>query len=147
MTLVRFNPWRDASSLQNRINHVFDNAFLRPERSDNELALSNWRPAVDIFDREDRVVIKAELPGVEKEDINVDLKDRVLTLKGQRSFENEVKEENVYRRERAHGSFQRAFTLPADLKAAMINADYKDGVLTIEIPKPEKAQPKQITIN
>lgn len=147
MTLVRWNPWRDVSSIQSRFNHVFDDAFFRPLRAETKAATSHWQPAVDIFDQEDRLVIKAELPGVEKEDITVDLKERVLTLKGSRSFENEVKDENVYRRERAYGTFQRAFSLPANLDAEMINADYKDGVLTIEIPKPVKEQPKQITVN
>ena len=147
MTLVRWNPWRDGTNMRRQIDRVFDDAFFWPNRSDDEMSMANFRPAVDIFDKEDRVVIKAELPGVDKKDISVDVRDNVLTLKGTRSFDKEVKEDNVYRRERAYGSFQRAFNLPADLKTETINADYKDGVLTIEIPKPEKEQPKQITIN
>ena len=147
MALVRWNPWREVSTLQNRFNHVFDDAFFRPFRTETQAVTNHWQPAVDIFDKEDRMVIKAELPGVAKEDIKVDLKERVLTLKGSRSFENEVKDEKVYRRERAYGTFQRAFSLPEDLDAETISADYKDGVLTIEIPKAAKEQPKQITIN
>jgi HSP20 family protein len=91
-----------------------------------------------MYDEDDRVVIKAELPGVDKKDIAVDVKDRVLTLSGERTYDNEVKAENYYRRERAYGKFQRAFNLPADVDSDKINADFKDGLLIIEVPKPEK---------
>ena len=85
--------------------------------------------------------------GIDKKDIALDVKDRVLTLKGERAFDNEVKEENFYRRERTYGKFERAFNLPAHVKIEDIKADYKDGVLRIEIPKPEVQQPKQITVH
>jgi HSP20 family protein len=100
-----------------------------------------------MYDEDDRVVIKAELPGVDKKDIAVDLKDRVLTLSGERAYDNEGKEENYYRRERAYGKFQRVFSLPADVDSDKINADFKDGLLIIEVPKPEKKKPKNITIH
>ena len=134
-------------TLQDRINRFFDDSFFRPGFRNDDFALSTWHPVVDIYDDNDKIVIKAELPGMEKEDISIDLKDNILTLKGERNLENEKKEENYYRRERSFGKFERAFTLPTGLNPEKIKADYKDGVLKIEIPKPEKEKPKQITVH
>ena len=147
MNLVRRNPWRNMFTLQNRMNHFFDDASYPVFKGDEELAMCNWNPVVDIYDNDNNIVIKAELPGIDKKDIVIDVKDRVLTLKGERSLDNEVKEENFYRRERAFGKFERAFTLPTDVDSGEIKADFKDGVLKIDIPKPEKQKPKQITIH
>jgi HSP20 family protein len=102
---------------------------------------------VDIYENEDTVVVKAELPGVDKEDIKVDLKDGVLTLSGQRSHEKEVKEENYYRKERAFGRFQRSFSVPTEIDPDKIKAEFKDGVLKVEIPKPEEQKPKKIAVH
>ena len=147
MNIVRWNPWRERSSLENRISRFFDDAFRPTSWLNEDFGLGNWKPVVDIYDHDDKIVIKAELPGVDKKDIEVDLKDRVLTLKGERSYENEVKEENYHRKERAFGKFHRSFTLPAGYDPEKINADYKDGVLKIEIPKPEEQKPKKITVH
>ena len=147
MTLVKWTPMREMMALPYRINRLFDDSFFRAGFSDNDLALSAWHPMVDIYDDNDHIVIKAELPGIDKKDITIDLKDGVLTLKGERNVENEEKEDNYYRRERSFGKFERAFTLPTGLDPEKIKADYKDGVLKIEIPKPEKEKPKQITIH
>lgn len=147
MTLVKWSPWREMAPLQHRINRFFDDSFFPSRWVDDEFAMNTWNPVVDIYDNDDRIVIKAELPGLDKKDIAVDLKDSVLTLKGERSHNNEMKEENYYRRERAFGTFHRAFTLPTNLNPDKIKADFKDGVLKIEIPKPEKEKPKQITIH
>jgi len=146
MQLVRFNPVRDMFSFRNRINHIFDDFFYPINRDEVELSMGNWNPVVDVYDNDDSIVIKAELPGIDKEGIEIDVKDRVLTLKGERSSENEVKDDNYYRRERSFGKFERAFTLPADVDPDKIKADFKDGVLKIDIPKPEKQKPRQITI-
>lgn len=146
MNLVRWNPWREMSTLQHRINHLFNEPFFR-SGEDDELRMGTWYPAVDMFDDDDKIVIKAELPGMDKKDISVDIENRVLTLSGERSYDNEVKEENYYRRERATGKFKRAFNLPADVDADNIKADFKDGVLRVEIPKPEEQKPKQITVH
>jgi HSP20 family protein len=100
-----------------------------------------------MFDDDEKIVIKAELPGMKKNDFSVDVKDRVLTLSGERNYDNEVKEENYYRRERTYGKFKRAFHLPADVDADNIKAEFKDGVLRVEIPKPEAQKPKQITVH
>ena len=147
MNLVRWNPWREMSTLHNRMNRLFNEPLFGNGDDDTELSLGSWYPAVDMFDNGDHIVIKAELPGMDKKDIEVDLKDRVLTLSGERNYDNEVKEENYYRRERAAGSFKRAFNLPADVDSDQIKADFKEGVLKIEIPKPEEQKPKQITVH
>jgi HSP20 family protein len=147
MNIVRWNPWRERSSLENRIHRFFDDSFLPTSWRNEDFGLRNWKPVVDIYDNDDKIVIKAELPGVDKKDIEVDLKDRVLTLKGERSYENEVKEEHYHRKERAFGKFHRSFVLPAGYDPEKINADFKDGVLKVEIPKPEEEKPKKITVH
>jgi len=147
MNLVKWNPWREMPALHNRINRMFDDPFFSIDRLADEDTLGMWNPAVDLYEKEDHFVIKAELPGINKNDIKVDLKDRVLTLSGERSFDNEVKEENYYRRERSFGKFQRAFTLPAEVDAEKIKAEFKDGVLQIEVPKPENKKAKRVTIH
>lgn len=138
---------REAMSLQDRINRFFDDAYFPSFFKNEAVSLGNWHPMVDIYDDNDKVVIKAELPGVDKKDISIDLKDRVLTLKGERSVDNEVQEDRYYRRERTYGRFERSFSLPAGLDPVKIKADYRDGVLKIEVPKPEEEKPKQITIH
>ena len=147
MQLVKFNPVRDMFSFRNRINHIFDDVFYPINRDEVEFSMESWNPVVDVYDNDDSIVIKAELPGIDKEGIEIDVKDRVLTLKGERSSESEVKDDNYYRRERSFGRFERAFTLPADVDPDKIKADYKDGVLKIDIPKPEEKKPRQITIH
>jgi len=147
MNLVRWNPWREMNTLQHRFNHLLADSFFQPSRSEDELSLGTWHPVVDMYDEDDRIIIKAELPGMEKKDISVDVKDQVLTLSGERNHDDEVKEEKYYRRERAYGKFQRAFSLPADVNSDNIKADFKDGLLKIEVPKPEKQKPKEITVH
>jgi len=147
MNLVRWNPWREMSTLQNRINHLLNEPFFRSDREDDDLSMGSWYPAVDMFDNDDTIVIKAELPGMDKKDISVDVKDRVLTLSGERNYDKEVKEDNYYRRERASGKFKRAFNLPVDIDPDKIKADFKDGVLKVEMPKPESQKPKKITVH
>ena len=104
-------------------------------------------PAVDIYETPDRVVMKAELPGLTREDIEINVRDNTLSLRGERKFEKEVTEENYLRIERAHGSFQRSFTLPATIQQDKIRAVFKDGVLELSLPKAEEARPKQIKID
>lgn len=149
MTLVRWSPWREMVTMQDRMNRFLDDSFTTTGAGfgGGQLEMANWHPMVDIYDKDEKIVIKAELPGLEKKDIAIDVKDRVLTLKGERAYDNETKDEKYYRRERTYGKFQRSFTLPAGLDSEKIKADYKDGVLSVEIPKPEKEQPKQITIH
>jgi len=147
MDLIRWNPWNELVSLRERMNRVFDDSLLRSDRREDPLAMGTWSPAVDMFEKDDQVVIKAELPGLDKNDISLDLQNGVLTLKGERKYENEVKEENYYRREMSCGKFIRSFTLPADVDADKIKAEFQRGLLTVEVPKPEEHKPKQIPVN
>jgi HSP20 family protein len=145
MELVRFNPWNDGWNLPNRFNRIFGSAFA-PSQTLDENCDCLWQPVVDIYEEENGVALKADLPGIDKKDIAIDVKDGVLTLSGERSTENETKEKNFYRRERTYGKFQRAFTLPEGVEAEDIKADFKDGVLKVHIPKAAVEEPKKITI-
>jgi HSP20 family protein len=147
MELIIWNPMKDMFSLRHQKNHLFDDVLRPVVRGDSRLSKWNRYPTVDIYDNDENIVIKAELPGIDKKDIVIDVKDGVLTLKGERSFDNEVKEEKYYCRERTFGKFERVFRLPADVDPEKISADYKDGILKINIPKPEEQQPKQITVH
>jgi HSP20 family protein len=129
------------------LSRVFDDFFLPSTTTEDGSMARGWNPVVDIYDKEDSIVLKAELPGVSKKDIDVDIKDRVLTLKGERSADNELKEDNYYRRERTYGRFERSFTLPANVDPDKIKANYNDGVLKIEVPKLEDQKPKQVTVH
>jgi len=147
MQLMKWNPANDLFSLRHHMNGMFDDFFYPSRRSTGGESLWKWNPAVDIYEEEGNIVVKAEVPGMDKENISVDVKDRVLTLKGERSADNEVKEDNYFRRERTYGSFERAFTLPADVNTDEIKAEYTDGVLKVIVPKPEIAKPKQISVH
>jgi HSP20 family protein len=147
MNLVKWNPMREMETWQNRINSLFDRGLFPSFSLDDDMSLGNWRPVVDIYENDDTLVVKAELPGVDKKDIRVDLKDGVLTLSGERSHEKEVKEENYYRKERAWGSFHRSFNVPADIDPDKIKAEFKDGILKVEIPRPEEKKPKKIAVH
>ncbi len=147
MELVRWNPIRDTFSLRNHMNRVFGDFYFPTNREEGDLPMWNWDPVVDVYDNDDNIVLKAEIPGIDKKDIEIDVKGRVLTLKGERSSDNEVKEDNYYRRERCFGKFERAFNLPVNVELDKIKANYKDGVLEIEIPKPEEKKPKQISVH
>jgi HSP20 family protein len=129
------------------MTRFFDDPFFRLGRMVDDDSMGMWNPAVDLYEKDDHFVIKAELPGVDKNDIKVDLKDRVLTLSGERTYDNEVKEDNYYRKERSYGKFQRAFRLPADVDSDKIKAEFKDGVLQVEVPKPDEIKAKEVTIH
>ncbi|MBT8339642.1 MAG: Hsp20/alpha crystallin family protein [Desulfatitalea sp.] len=147
MELIRWNPRNNLFNLPSRFGALWDD-FFAPSRhmTDNE-GLWGWNPAVDVFENDDAIVLKAELPGVEKDKICVDVNGRVLTLKGERVSDNEVKQDNYYRRERTQGHFQRSFALPSEIDPDTIKASFKDGVLKVEMPKPEAVKPKQIPVN
>ncbi|MGA9535221.1 MAG: Hsp20/alpha crystallin family protein [Desulfobacterales bacterium] len=147
MALVKWDPFKEVTTLQERINRLFEDAFPRTREREEDLSPGVWRPAVDIYEGEKAVVLKAELPGIKKEDVSVEVKDNVLTIKGERKAESEIKEEKYYRRERTYGSFSRSFNLQYTVKPDKIKARFKDGVLVIEVPKPEEEKPKQINVN
>ena len=145
MAVVRWDAFRDLNILQDRMNRLFDNAG-RGWKSDEPSATTTWSPSVDIFETEGEIVVKAELPGMERKDITLNLENNVLTLKGERRFEKETKEENYHRIERSYGSFLRSFTLPDAADGSKVSADFKDGVLTVHLPKGEKARPKAVEV-
>ena len=147
MTLAKWDPFRDVETLQNRINLMFEDCFGRTRDPDDEMSLCAWRPAVDIYETDNGIVLAAELPGVGKENVSVEVKDNILTLKGERTANPDLRQENFYRRERCYGTFQRSFTLQQNIQPGLIKATFKDGVLQIEIPKPVEEQAKQITVN
>jgi HSP20 family protein len=147
MNLVRWNPLREVATLHNSLNRYFDGDLFPSLWHDDKVPVSTWHPVVDVYEEEESYVVKAELPGMDRKDIEVDIKDGVLTLTGQRSAENEVKEGKFFRKERAYGKFYRAFNLPDNLNEHEIKAEFKDGLLTITLPKPEEKKPRQITVH
>jgi len=147
MAIVRFEPFRELISLQDRMNRLFNESY-RSQGSEDDWALGGtWAPAVDIYEHENNIVIKAELPGVDPKDVDIRLENNTLTLSGERKFDNEVKKENYHRVERAYGAFTRSFTLPTVVDQGSIKAEFKDGVLRVTLPKREEAKPKQIQIS
>jgi HSP20 family protein len=147
MALVKWDPFRDVAELQHRINRMFDDSFGPSRDREDETNMCAWRPAVDIYETESGVILALDLPGVSKENVAVEVKDNILTLKGERLPKPEIKEESYYRRECCYGTFQRSFTLHHNIHPNLIKATFKDGMLEIEIPRPEEEQPKQITVN
>ncbi|MBI2619679.1 MAG: Hsp20/alpha crystallin family protein [Ignavibacteriales bacterium] len=147
MSLIRWNPARETErwNMQREINRLFD-SFFRGGIQDEDFGLGVWTPAVDIVEHENEYVVRVELPGISKEDVKIILESNVLTIRGERKQEKDVKEENYQRMERSYGSFQRSFTLPTTVKNDNIDASYKDGILTITLPKLEEAKPKQIEV-
>ncbi len=146
MTIVKWDPFRNVAALQDRINRIFEESFSRTADLDDDISMSAWKPLVDFYETDESIILKAELPGIKKDDVSVEVKDNVLTLKGVRTEEKEIKEKNYYRKERAFGTFSRAFNLQHRIQPDKIKARFKDGVLKIEIPKPEEEKPKQITV-
>jgi HSP20 family protein len=149
MPIVRWEPFRDLVSLQGRMNRLFDESFRGASRggAEEDWAQGAWSPAVDIYEKDGTIVLKAELPGIDPKDVDVRVENNILTLKGERRFEAEVKQESYQRVERAYGAFSRSFTLPTVVDTDNIKAEFKDGVLRMSLPKKEEAKPKQISIN
>jgi len=139
MTLVRWDPFRDLLSLQRRLNTVATEA-------DDDHGKAAWAPPVDIFERGDDLVLRAELPGVEQGDIDISVENNTLVLRGQRKGEQELNDENAYRRERVFGLFTRSFALPKTIDPEKIAASYKNGVLEVRLPKAEQAKSRKITV-
>ena len=142
MPIVRWDPFREVNSLQNRVN-----SLLRDLSSENEtVATAGFVPPVDIYEDEKKVVIKLEVPGIEEKDLQVSVENHSLTVRGERKFESEEKEENFHRIERRYGSFYRSFTLPTTVDTENVEANYAAGVLRLELNKKAEAQPRQIKV-
>ena len=142
MQLVQWNPFQDLVAMSNRHTRTLNDSYT-PRAEDS---FGAWAPPVDIFERQDHLVIRAETPGVEMEDVDVRIENGVLTLQGERKQDTEVKEENAYRTERIYGRFTRSFSLPTTVDAAKVTATHKDGVLEVIVPKVESAKPKKVEI-
>ncbi len=140
MSLIKWDPFRELNTFPGRIG-----TFLGRDW-ENAMSTTAWNPSVDIFENDNDVVVKVELPGMDPKDIDVRLENNVLMLKGERRFEKETKEENYHRVEREYGSFSRAFSLPTAVKEDKVIAEYKDGILKIVLPKKEEAKPKAIKV-
>ena len=156
MTLIRWNPerrlgsWRpvgdfagDFFNMHREIDRLFDR--LGGDLADDGTT-STWLPAVDILERDDAFEVRAELPGMKKDDVKITLRDDILTIRGEKKQESEKKEQNYHRVERSYGSFQRSFTLPSSVRSDRIDATYNEGVLTIVLPKSEEAKPRDIEV-
>src|SRR5437588_6246448 len=145
MVITRWDPFRELNTLQNRVNSLFQDYG----RSNQEELTTpgSFVPAVDVYDDEHKVILKLEVPGVKQEDLDVQVENQTLTVRGQRTFEKEEKEENFQRIERRYGSFSRSFTLPNTIDTQSVKADYENGILKIELAKREEAKPKQIKVN
>src|SRR6202045_3645180 len=142
-TLNRWEPFRGVSTLQEQINRLFTDSFERTGESN----LTTWAPSVDIYENEQELVVKADLPEVDPKDLDIRVENNILTIRGERKFEKQVNDGNYLRVERAYGSFARSFSLANTVNAEAIKADYQNGVLTLHIPKREEAKPKQIKVN
>ncbi len=147
MAIVKWDPFRDVAALQDRINRIFNDSFGRSRDLEDEVSLYDWRPPVEIYETNEGIVLKVELPGVNKDDVSVEVKNNVLTLKGERLLDPEIKDEHYYRKERSFGKFNRSFSLQESIKPDSIKASFKDGVLTVEVPRAEEEKPKQITVD
>src|SRR2546425_11528337 len=143
-TLTRWEPFRGVVTLQDHINRLFEDLV---GRGAEESSLAAWSPAVDIYETEHELVVKADLPEIDPKDLDIRVENNILTIRGERKFEKKVNEDNYLRVERAYGSFARSFTLANTVNSDAIKADYQNGVLTLNIPKREEAKPKQIKVN
>lgn len=143
MAITRWDPYREVQALQNRFNSLFGNF----NEGEGPLTTASFVPPVDVYEDEKKVVLKLEVPGMEEKDLDVSVENNTLTVKGERKLEKEEKEENFHRIERRYGSFFRAFTLPNTVDTEHVKADYRAGVLKLELAKKPEAQPKQIKVN
>ena len=143
MAITRWDPFREVVALQNRMNSL----FREMNENDNPLTTASFVPAVDIYEDPKKVVLKLEVPGMEEKDLDIRVENNTLTVKGERKFEKDEKEENFHRIERRYGTFYRSFTLPSTVDTENVNASYNAGILKLELSKKPEAQPKQIKVN
>ncbi|MGI8920901.1 MAG: Hsp20/alpha crystallin family protein [Solirubrobacteraceae bacterium] len=145
MALVRWEPARELSSLQNEMNRLFSTFFDTPSNGGMPVS-PRWVPAMDLVEEGDTYVLRADLPGLDEEDVSIELEDRVLTLSGERKLEHEDHREGYARFERAYGSFTRSLTLPQGVDPEGIAASFEKGVLEVRVPKPEERKPRRVAI-
>lgn len=145
MAITRWDPFRDVLTLQNRLNSVFQD-YNRGESSGDNLTTASFVPPVDVYEDEHQIILKLEIPGLKQEDLDIQLENNNLSVRGERKFEKEEKEENFHRIERRYGSFYRSFTIPNTVNPDTVKADYDAGVLRIQLEKRAEAKPKQIKV-
>jgi HSP20 family protein len=146
MAIVRWEPLRNLVTAQSEFERFLREAFS-PTSAEGEVSTRTWAPPVDIYENGDNLVLKAELPGINPDDVEIRVEDNTLYLKGERKFEKDVKEQNYHRVERSYGTFTRSFSLPNSVDADKVTANFKDGILTLTMPKKEEAKPKTIKIS
>jgi HSP20 family protein len=142
--ITRWDPFRELAQLQERVNRLFQETNLSHEEG---MTASSFVPPVDIYETEHNIVLQMEVPGVEQKDLDIRIENNTITIRGERKFEKEVKEENFHRVERRYGSFQRSFSLPNTVNTDQVSADYDNGVLKVTLAKRAEAKPKQIKVN
>ncbi len=147
-TLVRFDPFEDMTRLQREVNRLFEGSYAPAARNGGaEMASARvWSPSVDIYEDRNEIVVKADLPGLKQEDIDIELAGDTLTLKGERKFEDTERKDGYVRVERTYGTFQRAFTIGVPVQHDGVQASYKDGILEVHLPKSEETKPKKVTV-
>jgi HSP20 family protein len=145
MSLVRWNPFTELERVQREMNRLFNDTTGGLAKNESA-SLSRWTPAVDIFEAEDEIRLTAELPGMRRDDVRVDVEDRLLTISGERRLENEDKQDDYTRIERVYGQFSRSFNLPSTVDVDKISAEMEDGVLRVHMPKREESKPRQIEV-
>jgi len=145
MSIVRYDPFRDLRTLQEEVNRLFTGSM--PRGFDDEgIARGAWSPSVDIYENKEQIVLEAELPGMKRDDFDLSVENNIITLRGQRQFEKQDESDNYHRVERSYGSFTRSFTLPNTVSAEGANAEYKNGVLRVTLPKREETKARRIEI-
>lgn len=145
MAITKWSPMKELVNLQDEMNRLFNEFFSRKPES-RRIVEREWSPDVDVAETDNAFVVTAEIPGIDKKDIKITFHNNVLTIKGEKKKEEEIKEQNFHQIERVYGSFQRSFTLPSDVEADKIEASYKNGILKINIPKSEEERAKEINI-
>lgn len=145
MAIIRWDPFREMVTLREKMNRLFEDA-VSSRGEEKDIVASSWTPAVDIYETEDEIVLTAELPGLADKEVEIKLEDNTLTIKGERKFEKETKEENYHRIERAYGSFYRSFSLPHYVDQENIKAEHTHGVLKVRMPKKAESKPRNVKI-
>src|SRR3954467_6571347 len=146
MAIVRWEPLREFSTLQNEMNRLFNSVFDAPTTNGNGGTLRRWMPAMDLVETGDHFVLRADLPGLSESDVNIEVEDRVLTISGERKAEQTENKDGYHRVERAFGAFSRSLTLPEGIDPESVAASFDRGVLEVQIPKPEERKPRKISI-
>jgi HSP20 family protein len=146
MALIRWEPARELGTIQNEMNRLFNNFFDTPSPNANG-AYRRWIPAMDLVETENDFVLRADLPGLSEQDVNIELEDNVLTISGERKAEHEERKEGYYRVERSSGSFRRSLTLPDGVEPESVSAKFDRGVLEVRVPKPERRKPRKVAIS